>query len=396
MSEFSTEPMFRDTYTIVLRYFRNNLIDVLDDMPWLGKLSWLQLLVYILAVGSHTGGVLERIANGADMVQLSGDLSATLVLWQVTVLYVEIYGKRKLIKKLILNLEALWSSDDKLRLEMEEIKRQSVKSIYKWISQFYKILTCYMHFYFCLPFFATAVRHFVLKEDFAFTTIYKLKVPFQYEDNFLLYWVASMIDYGVLYNTGLLITSDLLLVNVSMNHLRTLFVILQDDLKNIVHSNEPFEETATSRLKRIIPKHANLLQLMAELSEAFGAIFLIHLAFFSGTMCFFGFAARVHCSPESIKNLLASSFILICIYSCCSYGQDLTDASLDVANAAYEGPWHLMSHEYRLCILFIMLRSQKAYYIRSTSFTNISLQSFTKILNVTWSFLSLIDKVYED
>ncbi|XP_073948835.1 putative odorant receptor 92a isoform X2 [Choristoneura fumiferana] len=333
MSEFSTEPMFRDTYTIVLRYFRNNLIDVLDDMPWLGKLSWLQLLVYILAVGSHTGGVLERIANGADMVQLSGDLSATLVLWQVTVLYVEIYGKRKLIKKLILNLEALWSSDDKLRLEMEEIKRQSVKSIYKWIS---------------------------------------------------------------LYNTGLLITSDLLLVNVSMNHLRTLFVILQDDLKNIVHSNEPFEETATSRLKRIIPKHANLLQLMAELSEAFGAIFLIHLAFFSGTMCFFGFAARVHCSPESIKNLLASSFILICIYSCCSYGQDLTDASLDVANAAYEGPWHLMSHEYRLCILFIMLRSQKAYYIRSTSFTNISLQSFTKILNVTWSFLSLIDKVYED
>ncbi|KAI8422238.1 hypothetical protein MSG28_006132 [Choristoneura fumiferana] len=176
---------------------RNNLIDVLDDMPWLGKLSWLQLLVYILAVGSHTGGVLERIANGADMVQLSGDLSATLVLWQVTVLYVEIYGKRKLIKKLILNLEALWSSDDKLRLEMEEIKRQSVKSIYKWISQFYKILTCYMHFYFCLPFFATAVRHFVLKEDFAFTTIYKLKVPFQYEDNFLLYWVASMIDYGV-------------------------------------------------------------------------------------------------------------------------------------------------------------------------------------------------------
>nr|AJF23825.1 olfactory receptor OR72 [Planotortrix octo] len=389
--------MFRETYTIVLKYFRNNLIDVLEEMPWLGRLSWLQFLVYVLAVVSHTGGVLERMGDGADMVQLSGDLSATLVLWQVTVLYVQIYVNRKLIRNLILNLGSKWSSDDYLSPEMVAVKQQSVKTIYKWITYFYKVLTVFMHLYFCLPLSAAAVKHFVLKEEFAFATIYKLKMPFRYEDNFLLYWIVYMVDYGVLYNTGFLITSDLLLVNVSMNHLRTLFIILQDDLKSIVHSaSEPFERTATRRLKEIIPKHANLLQLMVELSEAFGAIFLIHLAFFSGTMCFFGFAARVHCSPESIKNLLASSFILICIYSCCSCGQYLTDSSLDVANAAYEGSWHLMSHEYRICILFIMLRSQKAYYIKSTSFSDISLQSFTKILNVTWSFLSLITKVYEE
>ncbi|KAI8422239.1 hypothetical protein MSG28_006133 [Choristoneura fumiferana] len=154
---------------------------------------------------------------------------------------------------------------------------------------------------------------------------------------------------------------------------------------------------------------------------------------------------QVHCSPESIKNLLASSFILICIYSCCSYGQDLTDASLDVANAAYEGPWHLMSHEYRLCILFIMLSGNgqgtllaglmadgvkrfsngvrgpgdelsvglqqdgATTWLRSRDRggcgkhkTGLSGEPWgglcpaVDILNVTWSFLSLIDKVYED
>lgn len=66
-----------------------------------------------------------------------------------------------------------------------------------YFSEFYKILTCFIHLYFCLPLFASAVRRFVLKEDFAFTTIYKMKVPFQYEYNFLLYWIVSMVDYGI-------------------------------------------------------------------------------------------------------------------------------------------------------------------------------------------------------
>ncbi|XP_047991497.1 odorant receptor 85c-like [Leguminivora glycinivorella] len=393
MSEFTDfEPMFQDTYKFILDRIKSNQIYIMDEESLWRRWCWVKLAVNILAAISHTAGVFERFTQGADLVQLSTDLSAALILWQASLLYIQLCLNRKLLKNLILHMGAKWRPDDQMRSDMVAVKHEYVTTFLKWITIFYKMVSTYVFLYLMPRLAYTAVKHFILKDNSPFVMPFYVKMPFKYDNNFLLYTLVYLADYKILNDVSNLVTFDLLFMNAVLHHLRLMFVILQDDLRDVA---EERVEQAEKTLKKLIPVHQDLLQLMFEVSNAFGAIFLIHLAFFSGTMCFFGFAARVHCSPESIKNLLAANIILVCIYTCCYFGQNLTDASVNIAQAAYESQWQLRTQEYKKCILFIMLRSQKAQYIRSTSFTDVSLQTFTKILNVTWSFLSLITKVYE-
>ncbi|XP_063394375.1 odorant receptor 85b-like isoform X1 [Cydia fagiglandana] len=393
MSEFSNfEPMFQETYKFILDRIKSNQIYIMDEGSWRGRLCWIKLAVNILAAISHTAGVFERIGQGADLVQLSTDLSAALILWQACLLYIQFCLNRKLLKYFIVHMGSNWRIDDQLRPDMVAVKHEYVTTFLRWISVFYKAVNTYLFLYLMPRLAYTAVKHFILKDSVAFVTPFYVKMPFKFDDNFLLYSLVYLADSKILQDVGYLVTFDLLFMNAALHHLRLMFVMLQDDLK---HVQEESVEQAENTLRKIIPLHQDLLKLMFELSNAFGAIFIIHLAFFSATMCFFGFAARIHCSPESIKNLLAANIILVCIYTCCYYGQNLTDASVDISQAAYESQWHLKSQEYKKCILIIMLRSQKTQYIKSTSFTDVSLETFTKILNVTWSFLSLITEVYE-
>nr|AST36291.1 putative odorant receptor OR72 [Hedya nubiferana] len=398
MSEFSNfEPISRDTYTLILDCIAKNQIYIWDENALLGRMCWLKLIVNILAVVSHVAGVIEKMSQGADLVQLSNELSATLILCQASLLHIQFCVNKKLIKNLIINLDSKWRTDDQLRPEMIAIKHESVQSFYKWVSLFNKCLFCFSHAYLLSRLVYVAICHLILRRDVVFIMTFHIKMPFQYDNDFILYCLVYLADSFIFLNVAYLVTSDLLLMNAAMRDLRLLFVILQHDLKNIAQPGEDIDHgTAERRLKAIIPQHQDLLQLMIQLSEAFGAVFFIHLAFFSGTMCFFGFAARINCNAESIQNLPAVAIILISIYTCCTSGQHLTDASMDIAEAAYDSQWQLMSHEYKKYILFIILRSQTAQYIKSTSFTDVSLTTFTKILNVTWSFLSLITKVYEE
>ncbi|XP_063620929.1 odorant receptor 85b-like isoform X1 [Cydia splendana] len=393
MSEFTNfEPMFQETYKFILDRIKSNQIYIMDEESRRGRLCWIKLVVNILAAISHTAGVLERIGQGADLVQLSTDLSAALILWQASLLYIQLCLNRKLLKNFLVHMGLNWRTDDQLRPDMVAVKHEYVTTFLRWISVFYKAVNTYLFLYLMPRLAYTAVKHFILKDSVTFVTPFYVKMPFKFDDNFLLYSLVYLADSKILQDVGYLVTFDLLFMNAALHHLRVMFVMLQDDLR---HVHEESVEQAQNTLRKIIPLHQDLLRLMFELSDAFGAIFIIHLAFFSGTMCFFGFAARIHCSPESIKNLFAANIILVCIYTCCYYGQNLTDASVDIAQAAYESQWHLKSQEYKKCILIIMLRSQKAQYIKSTSFSDVSLETFTKILNVTWSFLSLITEVYE-
>nr|WEG72131.1 odorant-receptor-37 [Grapholita molesta] len=393
MTEFTNfEPMFQETYKFILDRIKSNQIYIMDDNFWWGCLSWVKLVVNILAATSHTFGVVERIGQGADLVQISTDLSAALVMWQGSFLLIQLRLNRKLIKNLILRMGSKWRTDDQLRPHMIAVKHEYVTTFFKWTKVFFRSLNFYVFLYLAPRVIYTVVKHLILKESVPFVTAFYMVMPFRFDDNIFLYTLVYLADSLILYHIGYIVTFDLLLMNAAMNYLRLLFVILQDDLQ---HSLDEDVDNSEEKLKKLIQHHQNLVQLMVDLGNAFGATFLIHLAFFSATICFFGIAARIHCSPESIKNLCAGLIILFCIYTCCYYGQNLTDANLHIAQKIYEGKWYLKSQECKKCVLIIIIRSQKAQYIKSTSFAHVSLETFTKILNTTWSFLSLITSVYD-
>ncbi|XP_023944668.2 odorant receptor 85c-like [Bicyclus anynana] len=176
-----------------------------------------------------------------------------------------------------------------------------------------------------------------------------------------------------------------------MNQLRTLFMLLQEDFKDTIKGKGSDKD---AKLKKTIRKHNLLSEMLVQLGDAYGAIFIIQGVFVTVTVCFYGIAARINCRLEDMKNFMISVISIINIFYCCREGQLVTDSATDVAIAIYDSPWEDLSCRHRKMILLSIIRSQRATYISSTSFTKISLTTFKTIMNMVWTIISLITKIY--
>ncbi|XP_072938852.1 odorant receptor 85f-like [Epargyreus clarus] len=135
---------------------------------------------------------------------------------------------------------------------------------------------------------------------------------------------------------------------------------------------------------------------ISELGNVFGAIFALHVIFLSGVICFYCVAAMINGRLEDLKNLMGSVISIIMIFHCCYNGQLLSDSAVDVGTAIYDSNWYSLSSAHKKIVLITMLRSQRVTYIKSTSYTHVSLTTFVKIMNMAWSFISLITRMYEE
>nr|AOG12951.1 odorant receptor [Eogystia hippophaecolus] len=404
MSELEKlNPEFVKSYRMLLLFLRFNFIDLMNqmsDMPYFKYLYLFMFSIYTIALVCHTSGILEKISEGANLLQLSGDLSAAVVILQGAILFVNIYFNKNKIKEFILRLGLEWRDDNNLRPELVMLKRKQLSAVYLFTFAFYTGLNIFVHSYMMIPLIYIMIKKFILKLEVSHTVPFYAKVPFNYENNFLLYLIVYMYDYGIMYNLGYLISADILLITVSMNNLRILFQLLRDDFKSIFNSlkngNTPRSHGVIEKhLITTIRRHITLLELMQELSTAFNGIFAIHLIFVSGTICFFGFAAVFGGTLEDYKNFVASVIVIVYIFFCCLHGQRLADSGMDIATSVYDSAWYQLPTKYKKIILIILLRSQKTYYIKSTRFTEISLKTFTRMMNMTWTFFSVMKTIYK-
>ncbi|XP_026492041.2 odorant receptor 85c-like [Vanessa tameamea] len=176
-----------------------------------------------------------------------------------------------------------------------------------------------------------------------------------------------------------------------MSQLRSLYMLLHEDFREVIKSKD-----VDLQIKQIVRRHSALSDLLIEMSDAFGAIFTIHVLFLSVTICFYGIAARINARLEDLNNFLISVITAVNIYNCCRHGQLVTDSAVDVATVAYDSVWEDLSCKHMKIILLAILRSQQASYIRSMKCSEISLKTFITIMNMTWSFISLVTKLYQD
>ncbi|XP_046962223.1 uncharacterized protein LOC124531753 [Vanessa cardui] len=272
-----------------------NIFDEENEIVYKFKrIHYVIFVLYICSALSHSQYVIQEVLGGTDLIELAVDLSYSFNCFEGCLLYLHFCGIKNRIKDYVVKLGEEWRDDESLTAKSIAMKRNQIKHI----------------------------------------DIYTLALNISY-----------------------VVTCSLFFISVTMSQLRTLYMLLQEDFREVIKSKD-----VDLQIKQIVQRHSALSDLLIEMSDAFGAIFAIHVLFLSVTICFYGIAAR----------------------------------ALDVATVAYDSAWEDLSCKKRKIILLTILRSQQASYIRSMKCSEISLKTFVTIMNMTWSFISLVTKLYQD
>ncbi|XP_045768157.1 uncharacterized protein LOC123869332 isoform X2 [Maniola jurtina] len=327
---------FFKPYLTVLKYFRCTGIDIFNERNvFLYKFKYtpvIILLCLIITAFNHWRYVIEAIYSGTDLLELAGDISFCYNAIESPLIYLHLILIKGKIRNYVFKLEKLWRNDDSLRPNEILLKRDQVKQIDSYQRIYCFLLGAYIHFYFGIPLLIILIKK-ILKRDVLYLTPMKFTLPFDYQNNIVLFVIFYLFDYSIIWKMGYVVLGSLFFMSVSMNQLRTLFILLQEDFKEIIKAKDADIDV---KLKQTIQKHSTLLDMLAQLGDAYGAIFAIHVFFLCITICFYGIAAKINSRLSDLKNLMASVIITVNIYHCCKHGQLATDS----VTACYLHPFH--------------------------------------------------------
>ncbi|XP_070502875.1 odorant receptor 49a-like [Chironomus tepperi] len=79
----------------------------------------------------------------------------------------------------------------------------------------------------------------------------------------------------------------------------------------------------------------------------------------------------------------------------CFYGSRLNDASLSVAEGAYNCNWLSGNTKFRQMILIIMVRARKAQELTGMGFVNVNLETYKWIIDASFSYYSVLAALYK-
>ncbi|XP_018301281.1 odorant receptor 4-like [Mycetomoellerius zeteki] len=82
------------------------------------------------------------------------------------------------------------------------------------------------------------------------------------------------------------------------------------------------------------------------------------------------------------------------VFILCFAGEYLNFKSKSIANAAYESLWYNLLSNQKKTIIFVIMRSQKQIMITAGRITNLSLETFTRILKTSASYVSVLHAMY--
>jgi 7tm Odorant receptor len=75
----------------------------------------------------------------------------------------------------------------------------------------------------------------------------------------------------------------------------------------------------------------------------------------------------------------------------CYLADRLREASNDVAEGAFESIWRNKNRDMKKAIMMIIMRAQRPQHLRAFFFGNVTLATFTAIINAAYSYYSLLN-----
>ncbi|XP_050344619.1 odorant receptor 85b-like [Nymphalis io] len=393
-------PTFVDTFirhTILIEKIGINIFDEskVSFFKKHFKLALFMSLVMVLLVGQILY-VIKRNEIGAEFLDVVSTIPSTFMVIQDLVKIFVVTYKRDRIREVIMEIGKIWPTE----IDDEEKK----KTMYYWTKSLK---------FFDNAFFRAAIISLVFYELLPLAmTIYSIntEVDVQYQFPLQMYFFCDLhshFQYALAYTYQIIVCTvvhmcvyvscDFLLVDLIFD-LSALLSLLRIDLEKLVEpnsSNYNFEDDDCEDIKIIVTKHQKLLSLADSLNEIFGGIIFSQVSFSSVIICCFSFMAVI-ADGMFLKNLTASLGIMFAIFIIAWPGQILSDASYNIATAAYECHWYERGKKFRKYIAIIIARSQRECHLSALGFSDLTLTMFSKVMSTSWSYLSLLNRMYDD
>ncbi|XP_053608703.1 odorant receptor 4 isoform X3 [Plodia interpunctella] len=253
------------------------------------------------------------------------------------------------------------------------------------------------------PLLECLLRRVILKQDFEWLLPFPCSYPFNPTETCFRYIILYIFQsYCMFMCVFSYIGCEFLMVAIC-SHLIAEFTILREDflnLKPIKNSSKRQiggEETNKIEMNNFIKTHQKLIDLSRRLDESFNKTNFVILFFATVTMCFFAFTAKVATGALfMLNNYTAVVVMMVQLFTLCYFSELLAKESSGIAKSVYENLWYESGTNYQKSIRFIIARAQRPCCLTSLKYAPINLASFRKVISTSWSYFSLILRIYED
>nr|AST36417.1 putative odorant receptor OR67 [Cydia nigricana] len=389
---------FIDTITTPLNLFRFIGLEFFDDAKARFE-NYFRFILFLLLSFTFLQGLIFFFVKinelDAGILEIANVIPCLFLVIQ-SLYKLSIKRKKYLIRNVVYEIAELWPG---------EVENQEKKEIMDfWVHRNKMICNALLKFTILgLLIFngISLVTYFILRllgKDPAYVFPFELHYPFEidalwkYVGVYLMQTLATT-TIGICSYQCCGILQFSLTVNVSM-----LFRVMQYDLVNINVNRRGLEaDESLENLRNIVKRHQRILKLAEDLDEIFGAILFNVLVFSSLIICFFGFLSIViKVKFQQFMYLTAALEVLFSVFFITLPGQILIDTSSGVADAAYQSLWYNSDQRFRKMIHIMIARSQKPCKLRAMGYTDINFETFYKICGSTWSYLSVVNQMYQN
>ncbi|XP_020289087.1 odorant receptor 4-like [Pseudomyrmex gracilis] len=154
-------------------------------------------------------------------------------------------------------------------------------------------------------------------------------------------------------------------------------------------------ESVVIATSKIIQKHQKIIDFSENVENMFTHIALVQFVTNTIMICLLGFLIVTAIgSPNMMEEILKSSFFYTITnleaFIFCFAGEYLNNKSKEVGIAAYNCGWYNLQPKDSRVLLFIILRSQKQLRLTVGKMMDLSLNSFTSIMNASGSYMSVL------
>ncbi|KAH8274004.1 hypothetical protein KR044_007669, partial [Drosophila immigrans] len=189
------------------------------------------------------------------------------------------------------------------------------------------------------------------------------------------------------------LASDILICGVVMQDIMH-FDYLSRTLKEFEVSIEsPIKDLEL--LQKLVAYHSKLLGITNVINKVFGVSLLLNFLSSSVLVCFLGFQISIGLSPELICKLAVYLVAATTkIYLLCYFSDSLIVASEGVFSAVYEMIWFGADQRFKKMLITIAIRAQKPVFLTATVFLDISMETMTMFLQMSYRFFCVIRTMY--
>lgn len=181
-----------------------------------------------------------------------------------------------------------------------------------------------------------------------------------------------------------------------------LIKILQHKLNTIANNSSVNEDGQLNhnvigeKFVHCIELHMRIISYMDRINNLVATVNLIELLAFGILLCALLFLCNIVTQvPQQLMALSYVVLIMVQLFIPYWNANEVLVQSLFIGESLYDAPWYLFNTRNRRMGLMLIRRSQQPLRIMIGDFTPITLQMFQKVLNLSYTYFTVLRRIYK-